>query len=226
MTNEPHRRDDALLGVLPMSDQARTDLARRMSEPSRHYHTMRHLDLMWTRHRRYGRGANLVGNPIETPIALAIAYHDAVYIGGATDNEERSAALWLDVSATGVPVDETDRLWIADTIRATAAHFDAARGIDLRDPRGQARQWVLDLDLTPLGEVPEVFDENTRLLAAELPHLTIAQQHASLLDSLRYFAAARPLFRCHAIADAFEAPAHRNFARWLNAVDAHADRIS
>ena len=150
-------------------------------------------------------------------IALAIAYHDAVYVGGAKDNEVKSAALWLEVSGTVRGLDGDERLWVADTIRATADHVRAAASLDLADAASYARQWVLDLDLTPLGEAPGTFDDNMALLAAEMPHLDGQRRHAALLAGLRHFATARPLYRCAAVATAFEEAAGGNMRRHLGA---------
>ena len=203
-----------LFAALPIPDRAKVDLARRMGEPSRHYHTLHHLDLLWTRHRRHRSAAAGPDARFDGRIALAIAYHDAVYVGGAHDNEDRSAALWLEV-AGAAGLDADDQLWVADTIRATADHVGAAAGLDRADAGLHARQWVLDLDLTPLGEAPDTFDANMALLAAEMPHLASSQRRAALLAGLRHFSTARPLYKCAAIATAFEAAARENLRRHL-----------
>ncbi len=188
-----------------------------MREPWRHYHTLNHLALLWDRHQHHRSLIKAPETRFDTLIGLAIAFHDAVYIGGARDNETRSAALWLDVSATAEGLDEDDRLWVADTIRATADHVHASATLNLADASDYARQWMLDLDLTSLGEAPEVFDGNMALLAAEMPHLTDERRQAVLLAGLRHFATARPLYGCAALAAVFDANAQNNFRRHLNA---------
>ena len=206
-----------LLARLPISDSAKVDLSHRMAEPWRRYHTRHHLALLWERHQCHSLRDGSLERQFDTLIASAIAFHDAVYVGGARDNESRSAALWLDVSATAEGLSEDDRLWVADTICATADHVHAAATLDLTDARSYARRWMLDLDLTSLGEAPEVFDHNMTLLAAELPHLDGAQQHAVLLSGLRHFATARPLYACAALADTFGESAQNNLRRHLDA---------
>lgn len=204
-----------LLSRLPISECAKTDLSRRMAEPWRHYHTLHHLALLWERHQRHWSSTASSDDRFETLIALAIAFHDAVYIGGAKDNEARSAALWLEMSAAADGLSEDDRIWVAETIRATADHVQAAKTLDLAERGGYARQWVLDLDLTSLGEPPEVFDNNMILLAAEMPRLSSEQQEAALLAGLRYFAMARPLYGCVVLAQAYNERAQRNLRRHL-----------
>ncbi len=206
-----------LFARLPVSDRAKADLSCRMMEPWRHYHTLDHLALLWGRHHGRQLSAGRPEPRFDTLIASAIAYHDAVYVGGARDNEVKSAALWLEVSGTVQGLDGDGRLWVADTIRATADHVRAAASLDLADADLYARQWVLDLDLTPLGEAPETFDDNMASLAAEMPHLGGERRHAALLAGLRHFATARPLYRCAAVATAFEKAADRNLRRHLGA---------
>ena len=188
-----------------------------MTEPARHYHNLHHLDVLWARHLRFRDClADQPCRTFEPLIALAIAYHDAVFVADRPDNEERSADLWLEVSTTATDLVLDERLWVADTIRATADHLGSAKMIDLDTPDGYARQWVLDLDLSPLGEAPDIFDRNMEMLAAEAMHKTELQRRADLLATLRHFASARPLFRSQPIASVLAEPARRNFERHLS----------
>ena len=119
-----------------------------------------------------------------------------------------------EASASG-PLSQSDRLWVADTIRATADHLaypDPAAGAPARE---RARVWVLDLDLTPLGEVDADFDRNTGLLRLEVPHLTEAQYDAGRLGFLRKLSDAPRVYRTLTLAAQFEAQARANFARQL-----------
>ena len=164
MTSEQDRRDfDALLARVPLPQRAKSELTAMMESDDRHYHGVNHLALLWRRHRLYAAAEGFDAPEIETLIACAIAYHDCVYARGRRDNEERSAEVWLRASA-GSSLSDEDRQWVADTIRATADHLaypDPAADAPLRE---RARLWVLDLDLTPLGEADADFDRNTELL--------------------------------------------------------------
>ena len=214
MTIDPRCCAEPLFSALPISEAAKQDLARRMAESTRRYHGRAHIELLWQRHRRFAPASGL-SSAMETPIALAIAFHDAVYVGGAGDNEARSAALWFEVSAVAGVCDQADRTWVAETILATADHLGAGASLDLDDPRERARQWVLDLDLTPLGEDAAVFDANMDDLAAELPDASDGERRETLLSALRRFATAQPLYRCPTLRTIFEAPARDNFERHL-----------
>ncbi len=208
--------EERLFASIPLAEQAKDDLLRRMTAPLRHYHTVHHLELLWSRHRQYRPClADRRLDEFEWLIALAIAYHDAVFVAGDPNNEMLSADLWLQVSATATDLSCEERCWVADTIRATADHLGSAKRLDMSEPGGFARQWVLDLDLTPLGEAPDEFDRNMELLKAEAPHKTMSEHDAGLQAALRYFASARPLYRSQPLASAFADSARRNFERNL-----------
>ena len=215
MTNQPDRRDfDALLARVPLPERAKSELSAMMETEGRHYHGVNHLALLWRRHRLYAAAEGLDAAGIETLIACAIAYHDCVYERGRRDNEERSAEVWLRASAASL-LSDADRQWVAETIRATADHLaypDPAADAPLRE---RARLWVLDLDLTPLGEADADFDRNTELLRLEVPHLTEAQYDAGRLGFLRKISDAPRVYRTPTLAAQFEAQARANFARQL-----------
>ena len=214
-TKEEDRREfEALLARVPASDAAKAELAAMMESPDRHYHGVGHLALLWRRHRQYGAAEGFTAPEIETLIASAIAYHDCVYERGRRDNEERSAEVWLRASeASGLS--NADRRWVADTIRATADHLAYPDPGEAPSLRERARLWVLDLDLTPLGESEAEFDRNTQLLRLEVPHLTDAQYDDGRLAFLRKFAAAPRVYRTPTLAAVFEAQARANIARQL-----------
>ena len=141
----------ALLARLPIAEPARRALRQRLAEPGRHYHGAAHVALLWRRHRRFGAGSFLVRSPWDQMIACAIAFHDAVHDARLGDNEAASALLWRRCSGR---LAARQRRWVEQTILATADHLGADA---LRGTRGHARlarAWLLDLDLTPLGEGP------------------------------------------------------------------------
>jgi predicted metal-dependent HD superfamily phosphohydrolase len=201
---------DELLSIVPVTDTARGELRARLAEPVRVYHGGDHVALLWERHLRHGAGLWYRREPWNTRIACAIAYHDAVYDPTRSDNEARSAALWREV---GAGLDPSVIDWVAGTILATRRHLDARPEPGLSDEAWAARVWVLDLDLTPLGEFPEVFDANTAALRRESSHLSHEAWDRGRLAFLRGIAAAPRLFRTPVLHAAFEGPARANIAR-------------
>src|SRR4051812_42451988 len=83
------------------------------SEPHRHYHTLEHLNEMF---KVAGKLADAANDPMA--IQLAIWFHDAVYDPRGKDNEERSAALAVDLLRPLGVTDETVAR-VAAMIRAT-----------------------------------------------------------------------------------------------------------
>ena len=187
---------------------AKQHLLACMSEPHRVYHRLSHLDVLWRRHTMLRAG---FGEDMERLIACAIAFHDSVYEFGATDNEICSARLWMAASEDSV-LSEAERTWVADTIVATADHGAVQR---LMDDGARARQWVLDLDLSPLGEPSDIFDKNVAALRAEAQSLTDQEWQVSLYKTNRRFAEMQPLYKSPIIARVFAEPARRNLERQL-----------
>jgi predicted metal-dependent HD superfamily phosphohydrolase len=206
---------DDLLAHVPVERDAKALLRMRMSEPTRRYHGIGHLEVLWRRHCTFAGDAGLTDPSITTLIACAIAYHDSVYDGHRHDNEELSATLWLQASETsGLGI--ADRAWVAETIRATQDHlaYDPGPydGLDLYE---RARLWVLDLDLTPLAETPDEFDLNSRNLRAEVPDFSEARWMAGAHGFLAHLGNQPKIYRSPVLEALYETKARSNLAREL-----------
>jgi len=199
-----------MLSTADLSEAARNIVLRQMATSRRHYHSLMHLAILWTRHRRFGAGTPFLAPTATRLIACAIAFHDAVYDPTRRDNEHRSALLWRRHAPADLSRADVD--WVAATIEATADHLATH---DATTQRDRLRLWLLDLDLTPLGEPSELFARNTSRLRAEYRHLPEADWHSGRLAFLRKLQAAPALFRSAPLAAAFEQQARRNIAREL-----------
>ncbi|MBW6401218.1 hypothetical protein KPL78_25395 [Roseomonas sp. HJA6] len=181
----------ALLTRADLPATAAAEVAKRYAEPHRAYHDTAHVGLLWLRHLMHG------GDAGDRGLALAILFHDAIYDPTARDNEARSAALLGRV----VPGDTG---WAQQAILATADHL-AYAGVDCRIAR------LLDLDLTPLAEAPEVFARNSRMLRREYAAVSEPAWRAGRRVMLQRFEAAEPLFRTR-LGAIYETPARANLA--------------
>jgi predicted metal-dependent HD superfamily phosphohydrolase len=199
-----------ILASVPVSAAAKDELRACLAEPSRAYHGTAHVALLWQRHVQYGAGLAVRSEPWNTRLACAIAYHDALYDAQHRDNEARSAAMWR---SAGPALPEEDLEWVAGTILATADHLGAVPEPGMTPESWAARAWMLDLDLTPLGEEPAMFDANTSALRHEFGHLSDEAWAKGRAAFLRTIAAAPRLFRTPVLQAAFEARARANFAR-------------
>ncbi len=172
-------------------------------ESHRHYHNRLHLHEMFDM-------AHSLGLELRADEALAILFHDAVYVPGAARgaNETGSAQL-LRVYAGGMSATLVDSA--CQTVLATSDHV----------PEAGASRLVLDLDLMRLGVDYPAFDFYSRQVFAEQRALlpTADDEHAWF-----YFEACRVKFfkrllgRSHiyalpAFRDRFEDSARRNMER-------------
>lgn len=179
----------ALLLRADLPAAAATQVVQRYGEPHRAYHDAAHVGLLWLRHLMHE------GDAGDRDFALAILFHDVVYDPLARDNEARSAAMLGSL----VPGDTS---WAQRAILATADHL-AYADTDCRITR------LLDLDLTPLAESPEVFARNTRYLRQEYAGVSESAWRTGRRAVLQRFAAAEPLFRTR-LGGIYEASARAN----------------
>jgi predicted metal-dependent HD superfamily phosphohydrolase len=203
---------EAVLALVPVSDGAKAELRAKLAGADRHYHGTAHVALLWERHLRFGGGLSVQEASWHQWLACAIAYHDAIYDAARKDNEARSAVMWQDAKPA-LPWEGI--AWVTGTILATANHLAAVPEEGMGEAAWAARVWMLDLDLTPLGEVPPVFDANTAALRREFGHLSDEAWVAGRGAFLRGISKTERLFRTPVLHAAFEGAARANFAREL-----------
>jgi predicted metal-dependent HD superfamily phosphohydrolase len=201
-----------LLAMLDLPPLVRADLLRRMGAPWRGYHDLRHLAVLWARHRRYAQTGPMRRPRIARLIAAAILFHDSVLEPGASDNEARSAMLWRRIGRRLRGFTPAEVAWVAGTILATRDHLNAPLP---HGERGMARLWMLDLDLTPIGEEAGTFARNGRGLRAEARHLDDVAWAETQRAFLRRLHAAPRMLRHHRLHADFEPRARANIGREL-----------
>lgn len=203
---------ERMLLCVPVADAAKAELLQLMRGADRHYHNATHLTTLWRRHRRLSPRTGMAARALQPRLAAAILWHDAIYVAGRRDNEAQSAALWR-ARAAGGGFDAATIEWVASTIVATADHMAPRAPCDSLDAR--SLQWVLDLDLTPIGEPPDDFARNTQRLAREFEGAGAGAWEQQRLGFLRRLAACPQIYRSPAIAAAYEAQARANIEREL-----------
>jgi predicted metal-dependent HD superfamily phosphohydrolase len=197
-----------LLSTAALSLPARNIVLRRMAAPQRHYHGLAHIALLWSRHRRFAIGTAFRSPRDSRLIACAIAFHDVVYDPRRRDNERRSAQVWRRWAPADLPA--ADINWVAATIEATADHLAPYPNTTHRD---RLRLWLLDLDLTPLGEHAHIFARNSLGLRHEYRHLTEQEWQQGRRAFLEKLRTAPTVFRFAPLDAAFGRRARRNIAR-------------
>jgi predicted metal-dependent HD superfamily phosphohydrolase len=139
--------------------------------PGRHYHTLQHLAECLV---LFADVAHLAERPGEA--AIALWFHDAIYVPRAPVNEARSAA-WAAEALRAAGTDQTAVARVHALIMATADH-DAHGDQDAR--------LVIDIDLAILGAAPARFAEYEQQVRAEyaaVPVDVYRQKRGELLAS-------------------------------------------
>lgn len=170
------------------------------NEPARAYHTAEHiLDCL----EQFDLSRRRAERPDE--IEAAIWFHDAVYLPGSPDNEERSAQLaGTSLAEAGVPLEAAHR--IAELVLATQ-HVSI--------PREPDAALLCDIDLSILGRTPEVFDQFEQRIRREYAWVPEPVYRSARTEILEGFLTRRSIFQTDFFRDRYEAPARANLARVL-----------
>ncbi len=134
------------------------------AEPPRAYHDFSHVAEVL---RHYAAVATGPGWQQPREVALAVLYHDAVYVAGKSDNEARSALLASDDIARWLPDAGIDAARVAYLIELTARHGRHVPSDFDTDPAADDVRNFLDCDMAILGAEAEAFDAYDRAIAAE-----------------------------------------------------------
>jgi predicted metal-dependent HD superfamily phosphohydrolase len=176
------------------------DLVARYSEPDRAYHTLEHIGhcLNEFEHVRH-----LATNP--DAVELALWYHDAIYDTKAKDNEDRSAALAVEVVRNASLPDNFGQS-VANLIMATK-HI-----ANLIDPDAQL---VTDIDLSSLAASEQEFTENYGRIRQEYAWVPEDQFVAGRSAILKSFLDRPTIYYTQFFRNKYEQQARRNIARSL-----------
>jgi predicted metal-dependent HD superfamily phosphohydrolase len=141
-----------------LRDRTFDELVAAYTAPDRHYHDIDHIadclrELDEVRHLAHNAEA----------IEDAIWFHDVVYDGRRTDNEERSGER-ADVVLHQLGCDQTLRAEVKRLILLTRHDREPAE----RDVDGQL---MVDIDLASLALPPAAFDRNGENIRREYPHV-------------------------------------------------------
>jgi len=152
------------LDRLQLPAEQRAALGAAYATPTRMYHSIAHVDAVLADVDIVDAGPGWA-QPRE--VRLAVAYHDAIYDAGRSDNEARSAVLAREHIGRWMPHEGVDIERVVQLIELTARHgrIDAAELAG--DPATQDALHFLDCDMAVLGAPPAVFDAYHRGIAAE-----------------------------------------------------------
>ena len=173
------------------------ELTARYREPHRFYHTLAHLEDCLSKFEEVN---HLVLE--KEAVEFAIWFHDAVYVPGAKDNEEQSAALAKEALKNALLPEVLGRR-VASLILATKHSFD---------PKDFDTQILVDIDLSILGETKEKFDQYEAQIRQEYVSLSDEVFRQGRLRILKTFLERSNLYSTQFFHQKYEVQARRNIA--------------
>ena len=173
-------------------------LSAAYAEPARAYHTAEHIEDCLTQLDQ-SQGAAQHPDEVET----AIWFHDAVYLPGSPDNEDRSAHLARSTLVeSGVPAPLADR--IAELILTT-------RHVVIPTDRDAAL--LCDIDLSILGTPPDAFAEFECRIRREYAWVPEPVYRSARSEILRGFLGRRAIYQSDGFRSRYEGQARQNLER-------------
>lgn len=175
--NAPYPALADALDRLAVPDDLRKTIIKRHGEPHRHYHTLRHIDLM------------LRQIPADTPFSreliAATLFHDIVYDPTRSDNEDLSLEIFLSVADRLAPGASLDRALVSDMILATRSHHFRRQDT----PQDAAINFLLKADLSilwhPDARVYAWYAQGVRQEYAFVPEAQFRAARARIVTALR-----------------------------------------
>ena len=185
------------VGVVPKESDYRR-VRRAWGGMSRHYHTLGHLDACLHELDEARQHAERPGE-----VELALWFHDAVYRSWRRDNEQKSAELATStLRAASIEVLERIRQMVLAT-----THRDANLVGDTA--------LVVDIDLSILGQQPEIYAQFERAIRREYWWVSRARYVAGRGAVLRKFLERAAIYHHAHFVDRYESQARVNIAAAL-----------
>jgi predicted metal-dependent HD superfamily phosphohydrolase len=180
------------------------------AHPPRAYHDFDHVEDVLTHLAEAAADGHELAQPVE--VHLAALFHDAVYIAGRSDNEQRSADFAAETIATFMPARQPDVDRVRHLIYLTARH-GRLTAADL-DPDAAL---FVDADMAIIGAPRPDFDRYEAAITEEyrgtVPSLLFRFYRRRFLARLL---AAERIFYSPDFHARLDAPARRNLRRVLS----------
>jgi predicted metal-dependent HD superfamily phosphohydrolase len=177
------------------------EVERRYAEPTRHYHTLDHVQQVTQVTYQLSRSERRLLTPA---IDLAAILHDVVYDSRAKDNEERSAEYAHEVLAS-LGVDRATRDEVARLILLTKRHETTVDDF--------SGQFLLDADLSVLGADEGEYDRYADAIRREYSWVSDEDYRTGRWEVLKRFLARPRLYFTPTMHERCEAKARANLAR-------------
>ncbi|HEY0350660.1 MAG TPA: hypothetical protein VGC48_00960 [Gemmatimonadales bacterium] len=171
------------------------------AEPARAYHTATHIQDCLA---QLDLSRATASRPDD--VEAAIWFHDAVYVPGGSDNEDRSARLaQTALLACGAPPDTSRHI---SELVLTTRHLTV--------PRDPDAQLLCDIDLSILGREPEIFDEFERRIRREYHWVPDPAYRMARSEVLNGFLGRQSIYQTEYFRTRYETRARTNLERVLS----------
>ncbi len=162
---------------LALPEDMRALIIGHHGEPHRHYHTLRHIDLML---------CHIPASHAFAPEMIAATlFHDIIYDPTRSDNEARSQAMFEAAADRFAPPEPLDRPLVSAMILATSSHHFRPEGT----ARDEAINLLLKADLSILWHAdPQVYAWYAAGVRQEygfVPEDRFREARANILSGLR-----------------------------------------
>lgn len=175
------------------------DLVRCYNEPGRCYHGWTHLTHCL---QEFDQAASRMQIP--DAVELALWFHDAVYVPGAADNEQRSAdlfRLWAEIKLSPTLVEK-----VCDLILIT---------MHKQTPESGDESCIVDIDLSSFGLAWADFLQDTRNVRKEQAYVLDALYYPAHAEFLKMLLSRPRIFHTDFFYGRYEESARRNIRQLL-----------
>jgi len=177
------------------------EIEKSYTAQNRHYHNLAHLSYMATHATKY---QNKLYDP--DTVLFSIFYHDIVYSVMRQDNEQKSANLARKrLSQLQVPANKITNC--CTQIVATRNHAPSS---------DEDANYLLDFDLSILGESPTVYQEYTRQIRKEYAGYPDFLYRRGRKKVLQHFLAMDRIFKTDPFYERYEQTARNNLKAELS----------
>jgi len=190
-------------GAFDDSQKIHQRLLDGYDEPQRHYHTLAHIEQCMA---MFDQCSSLAHNP--DALELAVWFHDVIFEPGKSDNEARSAKLYLQFS-DGVH-DQATRGLVERLIMATLHDGSSLEDSDAR--------YMVDIDLSSFGLSWEYFLEDSGNLRLENADLSDAEYYRRKTSFQGRLLARERFYLSDYFAERLDAQARANLARYFEMI--------
>lgn len=190
-------------GTSSDADEVFEKIAALYAQPHRRYHTARHIDHCLA---QFDSAATLMKD--EDAVEMALWFHDAIYEIPSTENERRSAEMFVDLTRGRVSASFAQNVY--DMILITVHQVPATRPDD---------KYVVDIDLSSFALPWDEFKRDSDAVRAEHTHLDdreFYQAHTKFMQNLL----ARPhFFATDFFRNRYESSARGNLERLIRELE-------